>query len=342
MTTLKKIAFTSCMSTEVFSARQPVWEDIGWHKPDVLVLLGDSIYIDCPWPKGPDGMVTEPALLNPSDFAAHVHRLYRKQLAVPEFRTLLQQDGLATYAIWDDHDFLWNDARQQQALSHLEHAVYSSNLFQCWRDALAGVAPFPVTAMDPRVLKNIGVPRGQVRFNDAMPGYRCEVLFAGLVVLHLTDGRSWRDGPTLLGTQQKAMMQARMADHPNALHLVASGSTINGWEINGWKHYPEDLRWLLALAETYDVRVLSGDIHEIDRKATWTEKGGRQLHEYIASGAAVDFAPPLLAGFFPANIPVTAQRQFGLITLEDGLLPNVQFFKDGRRQGDISDPVPGA
>lgn len=40
-----RIAFASCIATNVFSD-QPVWEWIGAHAPDHLILLGDSMYLE--------------------------------------------------------------------------------------------------------------------------------------------------------------------------------------------------------------------------------------------------------------------------------------------------------
>ena len=104
-----RIAFTSCLSTRAL-AHQPVWDQIAACQPDALVLLGDSVYIDVPGqaPLGDDA------------FCRHLHGLYRAQLQVPGFAALTQRlrqpDKLGVHAIWDDHDFLWNDAGSREAL----------------------------------------------------------------------------------------------------------------------------------------------------------------------------------------------------------------------------------
>lgn len=324
-----RIAFTSCFSTEHFAACQPVWKDIENQKPDVLILLGDSIYIDCPTPFGPDGLPTPPGALSAADFATHVHRLYSKQLAVPEFRQLLNRERLQTYAIWDDHDFLWNDALRTDATRHLQHAIYSSNLFQCWQQALSGQAAFPRTISDPRVNPNIGLAPGQVRYDAAMPGYRAVELWTGGPILHLTDGRSWRDRETLLGKNQRMQIEKTMAKYSGALHLFASGSTVNGKGTSGWTRYPTDLRWLEAIASQFDVVVLSGDIHRNDYPAP-RFCGNRRLLEFVASGAAVDFAPSFLKWPPPVRERVRFERHFGLLTLEGGKLVQTQLFEDGQ------------
>lgn len=66
-----------------------MWNTIRKTKPDLLVLLGDNVYIDDP---------TSPRMQK--------YCYYRRQ-SRPEFRQLLA--GTPVYTIWDDHDFGTND-----------------------------------------------------------------------------------------------------------------------------------------------------------------------------------------------------------------------------------------
>ncbi|MBK6639352.1 MAG: alkaline phosphatase D family protein, partial [Rhodocyclaceae bacterium] len=99
-----KIAFTSCMAFTVF-AQQPVWDQIAAQRPDRLLLLGDSVYIDAP--PYPIGM-THPKQMAPVEFLQHVLHRWRTQLDQPQFRALVS--AVPTDAIWDDHDFLWDES----------------------------------------------------------------------------------------------------------------------------------------------------------------------------------------------------------------------------------------
>lgn len=327
MTTLR-IAFTSCFSTAVFEHTQPVWNDIAGHNPDVLVLLGDSIYIDCPHPLGPAGGPTHPADLSAFEFAAHLHRLYQRQLAVEDFRKLVTKPNLRTFAIWDDHDFLWNDALRPNLTVHGDHAFFSANLFRCWRESLSGSQKFPTTTSDPRVNVNTGRPPRSVNYDQAMPGYQYEALANKQVLLHLTDGRSWRDQSTLLGLSQRNAIEKVMDEHPHALHLLASGSTLEGKGTSGWKAYPDDLAWLERMAARYNVVVLSGDIHKNGHMAR--RSGAKWLQEFTASGAAVDFAPRLIPTATHQSSPLTYERHFGLLTIQNGKLTQAQLFHLGQ------------
>lgn len=103
-----RIAVTSCFSAALFK-KQPVWKGIAAARPDVLLLLGDSIYLDCSGGQAPDGSPLDAdgvQSLSAHDFARHAHGLYRKQLQHADFKALIATPGLKTYAIRDDHDFL--------------------------------------------------------------------------------------------------------------------------------------------------------------------------------------------------------------------------------------------
>ena len=188
-----KIAFTSCMSATAYPSSQKVWSHIAAQQPDAMVLLGDSIYNDV-WPLPDDLGHTHPSEDQYQDhaFAVHMHRRYQKQLAIPDFAQLIH--NVPTYAIWDDHDFLWNDAGMREALhpSHRGAALYSANLMRCWRAALLGHKAFPSsvnTPGDPRVQATYPPPADNTGFASLMPGYSV-VKLGPQVWLHLSDGRS--------------------------------------------------------------------------------------------------------------------------------------------------------
>ena len=133
------IAFTSCMSASHYPGHQAVWNDIAQAAPDCLVLLGDSVYIDVPAKPDSSGHAhPSHSDYNDEDFAVHLRELYAAQLAIPEFSLLLKQLKGQVYAVWDDHDFLWNNAGGKEArrVAHKGQALFSTNLFQCWREAL--------------------------------------------------------------------------------------------------------------------------------------------------------------------------------------------------------------
>lgn len=267
-----KIAFTSCMSTTVFRD-QPVWDQIRAQQPDQLVLTGDSIYIDADY--GP----VHPKQMSDNDFAQYVFGRYRDLLAQPQFKALVSQ--VPTSAIWDDHDFLWNEHYEERAI---RRKVYrgliraSRAMFNAYCRALdAKLAPgsFPAAYNDGSLWQA----------NEPAPGYKFKHLGQG-VALHLTDGRSERVDKTLLGAKQRDQIAAQMAALPlNTVHLLASGSVVENNAGDQWGGF-DDHAWLLNLARTYKIMVLSGDIH--DNVFDAIDVGnGRYLYDATASGAAV-------------------------------------------------------
>lgn len=287
-----KVAFTSCMSTRALGV-QPVWGQIASKHPDALVLLGDSVYMDVPGP----------APESDNEYAEQMLALYRRQLQVPGFASLLAQlrapAALGTHAIWDDHDFLWNDADAAQALrpDAIGRALYSANLFRLWCQALrTGQAMPDINTHE--VQDGYCRPAFEADYRKLQPGYRWQLLQqpgSPTVLLHLTDGRSWRRGQTLLGDAQWAQIEQTLRAWPDAIHLLASGSACRlGGQRSAWSSYPGDLLRLRRNAARYRLLVLSGDIHRNDSPAPLPSEpawGPRPLWEATSSGAAVNFNP---------------------------------------------------
>ena len=268
-----KLAFTSCMSYTVF-AQQPVWDQIAAQHPDRLVLLGDSIYIDAmPLPNN-----THPKSLENNDFLLHLLKRWRVQLDQPQFRALVK--AVPTDAIWDDHDFLWNEHFEEKAITKV---IYKENiritraLFNAFCRTLdARLAPgsFPEAYNDASINQ----------INEPPPGYKYRDLEPDLK-LHLTDGRSWRLGREMLGATQRGQIAANMAAAPGAVHLLASGSVVRNDDDSRWEQF-DDYAWLQKLARQYKVLVLSGDIHANRFQAT-DLGNGRWLFDATSSGAAI-------------------------------------------------------
>ncbi len=268
-----KLAFTSCMSYTVF-AQQPVWDQIAAQHPDRLVLLGDSVYIDAmPFPNN-----IHPKRLETNDFLLHLLGRWRVQLDQPQFRALVK--AVPTDAIWDDHDFLWNEHFEENAITKV---IYKDNiritraLFNAFcRTLEARLAPgsFP-DAYNDAVINQSDEPPPGYKFRDLEPGLK----------LHLTDGRSWRLKRDMLGAAQRGQIEANMAAAPGAVHLLASGSVVRNDDDSRWEQF-DDYVWLQALARQYKILVLSGDIHANRFQAT-DLGNGRWLFDATSSGAAI-------------------------------------------------------
>jgi alkaline phosphatase D len=289
-----RIAFASCMSTRVF-ADQPVWDWVAQAQPDHLVLLGDSVYLDVPI------LDKHPMNMSDDEFARHLYANYSELMAQPQFLALVRQlPAGRVWSVWDDHDFLWNDALGAEARANpaqREKVRLSTAFHEAFRAALAtglAAASFP-DAYDRPEFWNPAQPPLASPSIELEPG----------LWLHLADDRSWRTRTwllaeskrTLLGKAQRDRFGAAVAAQPGAIHLLASGSTLASWK----RHYAKDWQWLNRLAAAQRMLVLSGDIHRNETDAFFT--GGWPLHEATSSGAAVK----------DAVIVGQTRRNFGLL-----------------------------
>jgi alkaline phosphatase D len=270
-----RIAFTSCTCTRLF-ADQPVWDWIAAQQPDRLLLLGDMVYTDI-------GAPEPPAQMGDDAFAQHLWALYGELLAQPQFRALVQQlPAGRVHSLWDDHDFLWNDANGADERARHSGKIRIATAFQeAFRRTLAqGLAPgsYPASYND-SVFWDLDQP----------PLSTPSIAIAPDVLLHLSDGRSHRTRTWLLAERHRTMFGAAQRDAFAAAIAAAPADTVHLWAsgttLAGYKRYAQDWDWLRAQAATHRTLVLSGDIHRNELDAYFT--GGLPLHEATASGAAV-------------------------------------------------------
>ena len=105
-----RLAFGSCANHNRFK-KQPVWKAIDSHNPDVMVILGDTPYIDT------------------TDLGVQRKR-YREFFAVTDTRTVF--GDTPTWATWDDHDFGKNDTdgrvpgKERSRQAFVEHHAHAS------------------------------------------------------------------------------------------------------------------------------------------------------------------------------------------------------------------------
>jgi alkaline phosphatase D len=312
------------MCAQVFPD-QPVWEQIAAHHPDYLVLLGDSIYLDIHVPSYPGnpGLPISPQEMDEDTFMRHLFSRYTAQLNQPQFASLMRQMPPGhTFSIWDDHDFLWNDACGAEYTKGMiqRGKVRASTAYQeAFRSALAqslAQGSFPDSYTDAAFLDPNQAPL-------TIPSIPLD----NRVHLHLSDGRTYRtrtwlvpdNKRTLFGKEQQDRIGASIKAEPDAIHLFASGSTLSGW-----KQYHGDLLWLKKLATKSRILVLSGDIHRNDTDILQST-GGYPIHEATSSGAAVRSA--VVIG--------KKQENFGLLEI-DGPTLSVRLFHKGNEQMELA------
>ena len=288
-----RIAFVSCMFTALYPD-QPVWSWIAAKQPDRLVLLGDSTYFDI-------DTASHPRDMPEWEFAQHIYQRYADLIAQPQFAALVAAMPPGTVnAIWDDHDFLWNDATGGDRNIRTVHGGkmrLAAACLEAFRAALQqqfAAGSFPPDAGD-AALWNMNQPPLTTPSLQLEPD----------LWLHLSDGRTNRTSTflvaeskrTIFGDAQKAAFAQTIGNAPQAVHLWASGSTMAGYQ-----RYTKDVGWLMGLAAQARVLMLSGDIHRNALDAFTNGPNRFALHEATSSGAAVKDA--VVAGAMRQNFGI--------------------------------------
>ncbi len=262
-----RIAFASCFDASDDS-EQNVWNHVLAESPDVLLLLGDSIYMDFGL-----GNIGKPRKWSETKFARKMYEHYAEQWNVASFQNLLasvKQVG----AIWDDHDYAWNNSytigrggvpRNKRLISKGLHLQFRDQLRQ---------RPLRETYPEAPSLESLlsGEDRGIEESFDI-----------GSVRCIMTDGRYYRERPnpdnTMLGIAQRDWIASQIHNW-GGIAVMCAGSTLSrGGE--GWDHY-NDYPWLLGQHFGRTI-VLTGDIHRNTKKK---HGDNPTLLELTSSGAA--------------------------------------------------------
>jgi len=323
------IAFASCMDAEADNV-QEVWQHVQSKKPQVLLLLGDSIYMDYNYAiLGSEKPRGKPRRESDKDFLESMYQRYRKQWAVPSFKQLIGS-GIKIGIIWDDHDFAWNNSRGAGDLNDDNKAtvpkmkrLIALTLFLQFKDVLRkGDANYPYPEM-PTEQDILRTEEAGIQESFDVNGVRFIML----------DGRTFREDlnndntSTLHGEAQLAWLHQQIASW-NGPKVIGSGSVLckakilankklfslsKLWLKTGerWEQY-RDYQWLLDQAFEQTI-VLSGDIHENVAPILHRQKPA--LYEAISSGAA----RPGFVGI-DGNI-----NKYGILTL--GEVNTVELFK---------------
>jgi PhoD-like phosphatase/Alpha/beta hydrolase of unknown function (DUF900) len=305
-----KIVFTSCMDAER-RPRQPIWAEIASKNPDLVMLLGDQIYMD--W-----GDLSEsnwkrrirkqgkPAL---NDYAQEMHDRYKAQWEVKEFRKFITEFVAAKgpqnlILTWDDHDCAWNNCVGAAPIAGIpdEHGVpnevkaISYALFQQFVGVLkspGGNNSYPGLPNSFAPVLN-GAP-GLEAFGKLPAPANPQVDFA---LLDTRWHRTERLGRDLLGPAQRQKLLA-LAQKPEGLLIVAGGTPMHyqfAISNQGWYSEDEKLKYrdydeFLSDAKR-PVLYLSGDVHKNDWAGRLFSSDGKpsSVLQILASGAALDGA----------------------------------------------------
>ena len=234
-----KIAFGSCHVQHFHP--NPAWESIRKEQPDLLLLLGDNVYID--------------------SYKEEKHRAaYQKLKSHPEFRKLLQTTP--TLAVWDDHDYGRNDdGGDQNPAAEMAQRVFLE-AFEIpkerdpWKrkgiyDSYLIGNQTQILLLDTRSFRS--PLREHPEGKRTLEGYTF-----GRYLPHSDNST------TLLGAEQWAWV-AKELKKPASLRLIVSSiqvlSNEHGWEC--WGNFPHEREKLIELLSQTQgtVVIVSGDRH---------------------------------------------------------------------------------
>jgi alkaline phosphatase D len=226
------------------------WTTIENENPDVLVLLGDNVYIDDP---------TTPAMQ---------HYCYYRRQSRPEFRRLVAQTPV--YTIWDDHDFATNDSQGGPAI---DSPAWKRPVYKVYRDNWVN----PAYGGDEHPGVYYDYYLGDVHFIMLDGRYYRDRKPA--------DGST----PTMLGPVQKEWLKKTLKASEGKLIMLASpvpwvfeakGDSPDTW--NGFKQEREEIFGFMEENKIEGVVLISADRHRSDLWKIEREEG-YPLYEFNSS-----------------------------------------------------------
>ena len=244
-----KLAVVSCAKLQQTNP-QPVWAEIMAEVPDVLLLLGDNIYLD------------EDHHQDPAALAAELRARYRAQFAEPNFAALLSDlraRGGELLAIYDDHDFLGNDH-------------YGGDL-----DPALGIEARKefVRAFEP-------TRTGDDVYNIRRVG-PADIIVLDARFYRSSPSLSSGDRDAVLGAKQWAWFEQAVAASSADYLVVGSSTTGHTWGNESWEQYPLAFKRLRGLlGGRRGALLVTGDVH---RNAVYDDSG---IVEIVCSGVARD------------------------------------------------------
>lgn len=229
-----KIAFTSCIRYEAFK-KQPEWNLISKQDPDYLFLLGDTIYMDYGpkfFSKEPDGI---PKTYSPKYFSEVMEKKYNNQFyLVPEFKKLVEhmKNKNGFFAIWDDHDFAWNNAKGKNIPKEIINI--SRSLFHKYTNC---------STNQPHIFYHVDTPLARVIFID-----------------NRTDADYSGKYNHIISKKQFDFIEEKL-QHNLDYTLLCGGLTLTEGGENWFKYELQFIKLCQLLQNKKNVLFLGGDIH---------------------------------------------------------------------------------
>jgi len=227
-----------------------MWDTLNANDLDLFLLLGDNVYID--HPKRP---------------ATQKYCYYRRQ-SRPEFRRFASRTPL--YAIWDDHDFTYNDGKGSPSV---DDPPWKPDVWQVFKHQW---------------------PNPCYGGGESQPGCWFDFSY-GDVDFFMLDCRYYREvpdnnpGASMLGKAQKQWLLNKLKFSRATFKVIASSvpwaqGTKPG-SLDTWDGHPEEREELFSFIEKEKIDgvvLISADRHRSD---TWRieRPGGFRFYEFESS-----------------------------------------------------------
>lgn len=258
------VAFGSC-SNQKFDLS--IFDTILTHDPDVMILLGDNVYLDT---------------YDKSVMCAK----YDSLLTHPSFHRL--QERVSIWPVWDDHDYGWNDAGKEYSEKELTKLL----LFDAFDEPASSCRWKRPGIYGEKIVERNGL-RVQFLLLDTR-SFRDSLCVFNETPMPKNAFTYWPEySPcsdttrTLLGTEQWNWLRDKLsepADYRIVCSSIQFGHAYNGYE--SWNNFPwEKERLIRIIRETraQGVVFISGDVHygEISKD---TANIGYPIYDITSSG----------------------------------------------------------
>ncbi len=237
-----RLAFGSCGKA---NRKQPVLSLAAKTHPDAFIYLGDNIYGDT--------------------YSMDTLRLKYQQLADrPEFQELKTATQL--FAIWDDHDFGWNDAGRHYPFKEESKEIFLDFFGDQGDSTLDQHEGIYHTAYIEKLGKRIQIIFPDLRtFRDDLLPYNGNHDGDSRFDYEMDYSPYTTADSTLMGEEQWKWMEEQL-QIPADLRIIATSSqfgiTHNGYE--AWANFPHEQQRMIDLikkTKANGVIFISGDVH---------------------------------------------------------------------------------
>jgi len=270
-------------------ANERMWDTVGSHSPEALLLLGDNVYIDFPQQFG--------------EF--HKYTYYRRQ-SRPEFRRLTC--SVPVYSIWDDHD---------------------GGIGDCWLGPYRDKPAWKMSLLDGFRMNWNNPGYGTEQWPACWFKFSIGDVDFFMLDGRFYRTNPYGDNPSMLGPVQKAWLLKEVKRSKAAFKVLASpvpwdfktkGKSRDTW--NGFRDEREEIFGFLEENIIDGVILISADRHRSDARKI-ERPNGYPFYEFESSRLTNQHKHPLQPG---AIFGYNKKPSFGLLSFDTTLPdPTVTF-----------------